>query len=295
MSRWVSRSPSPRGSVRYRSESHAGCVGCAVEVKRSRPRGRNPLGQRGGLLIAYLIAGALAMVTRSAHADLWGYLDEQGAAHFATEKLDERYQLFFKGETNLDVAARANAATPPADEDFSRSRVYQYVTKHPNVAKYAPLIERDAKLNGLDPALVKAVIAVESAFEPAAISPKGALGLMQLTPDTGARYGVVADKARSLRQKLLDPAINVSIGTRYLRDLLALFANDLGLTLAAYNAGEQAVRRYQQSIPPFPETQEYVKLVRQFYALYSPPLAAPPSPARLTIPRRRRLTDPPHS
>jgi len=159
------------------------------------------------------------------------------------------------------------------------------------VTKFAPLIERDAKLNGLDPALVKAVIAVESAFEPAAVSPKGALGLMQVTPDTGARYGVVADKARSAEQKLLDPAINLSIGTRYLRDLLALFANDLGLALAAYNAGEQAVHRYKRSIPPFPETQEYVKLVRQFYVLYRPPPATPSTPARITIPRRRRMPE----
>jgi len=168
--------------------------------------------------------------------------------------------------------------------------MYQYVTKHPNVAKFAPLIERNAKLNRVDSALVKAVIAVESAFEPTAVSPRGALGLMQLTPDTGARYGVVADKVRSAEQKLLDPAINVSIGTRYLRDLLALFANDLSLALAAYNAGEQAVRHYKQSIPPFPETQEYVKLVRQFYALYLPPPAAPP-PTRVMIPRRRRMPE----
>jgi soluble lytic murein transglycosylase-like protein len=145
-------------------------------------------------------------------------------------------------------------------------------------------------LHRVDPALVKAVIAVESAFEPAAVSPKGALGLMQLTPDTGARYGIVADKVRSAEQKLLDPAINLSIGTRYLRDLLALFANDLGLALAAYNSGEQAVRHYKQSIPPFPETQECVKLVRQFYALYRPPPAAPP-PTRVMIPRRRRIPE----
>jgi soluble lytic murein transglycosylase-like protein len=114
---------------------------------------------------------------------------------------------------------------------------------------------------------------------------------MQLTPDTGARYGVVADRARSAEQKLLDPAINLSIGTRYLHDLLALFADDLGLALAAYNAGEQTVRRYKQSIPPFPETQEYVKLVRQFYALYRPPPVAPPASTRVTIPRRHRMPE----
>lgn len=273
------------------SESHARRVGCTVDIKRPRPSGGKLRLGRSGSSIACLIAVALALFVGNARANLWGYLDEQGAAHFATEKLDERYQLFFKGETNVDAAARAKAAAPPASEDFSRSRMYQYVTRHPNVAKFAPLIERDAKLNGLDPALVKAVIAVESAFEPAAISPKGALGLMQLTPDTGARYGVVADKGRSAEQKLLDPAINLSIGTRYLRDLLVLFANDLGLALAAYNAGEQTVQNYKQSIPPFPETQEYVKLVRQFYALYRPPPVVPSAPARVMIPRRRPMPE----
>jgi soluble lytic murein transglycosylase-like protein len=273
------------------SESYARRFGSMVDGKCPRPSGGRLRSRPNGPSIAWLIAIASALCLGNARANLWGYLDEQGAAHFATEKLDERYQLFFKGETNVDAAARAKAAAPPAGEDFSRSRMYQYVTKHPNVAKFAPLIERDAKLNGLDPALVKAVIAVESAFDPAAISPKGALGLMQLTPDTGARYGVVADKGRSAEQKLLDPAINLSIGTRYLRDLLVLFANDLGLALAAYNAGENTVQYYKQSIPPFPETQEYVKLVRQFYALYRPPPAVPPAPARVMIPRRQRMPE----
>jgi soluble lytic murein transglycosylase-like protein len=273
------------------SESYARRFGSMVDGKWPRPSGGRLRSRPNGPSIAWLIAIASALFLGNARANLWGYLDEQGAAHFATEKLDERYQLFFKGETNVDAAARAKAAAPPASEDFSRSRIYQYVTRHPNVAKFAPLIERDAKLNGLDPALVKAVIAVESAFDPAAISPKGALGLMQLTPDTGARYGVVTDKGRSAEQKLLDPAINLSIGTRYLRDLLVLFANDLGLALAAYNAGENTVQYYKQSIPPFPETQEYVKLVRQFYALYRPPPAVPPAPARVMIPRRQRMPE----
>jgi len=273
------------------SEAHARRIGCTVDIKCSRPTSGRLRSWRKGSSIACLIAAASALFVANARANLWGYLDEQGAAHFATEKLDERYQLFFKGETNVDAAARAKAAAPPAGEDFSRSRMYQYVTRHPNVAKFAPLIERDAKLSGLDPALVKAVIAVESAFDPAAISPKGALGLMQLTPDTGARYGVVADKVRSAEQKLLDPAINLSIGTRYLRDLLVLFANDLGLALAAYNAGEQTVQHYKQSIPPFPETQEYVKLVRQFYVLYRPVSVVPTAPARVMIPRRHRMPE----
>ena len=156
---------------------------------------------------------------------------------------------------------------------------------HPNIARYQPLIERNARLHGLDVALVKAVIAVESAYDPAAVSAKGALGLMQVIPDTGARYGVAADSKRTLEQKLLDPEINVRIGTAYLSDLLVLFADDASLALAAYNAGEQTVLRYANRIPPYPETRGYVTLVRQFQAFYAPP--PPPAPAK---PSRLRVT-----
>jgi soluble lytic murein transglycosylase-like protein len=108
---------------------------------------------------------------------------------------------------------------------------------------------------------------------------------MQVIPDTAARYGVADDKKRSVAQKLFDPATNLRVGTRYLRDLLRIFDHDLTLALAAYNAGEGAVQRYDNRIPPYAETQEYVKLVTQLYALYKPPPALPPS--RVTIPRKR--------
>jgi soluble lytic murein transglycosylase-like protein len=111
---------------------------------------------------------------------------------------------------------------------------------------------------------------------------------MQVIPDTAARYGVVGDKRRSVADKLFDPATNLRVGTRYLRDLLALFANDVALALAAYNAGEQAVQRYDNAVPPFVETREYVKLVQQFYEVYRPPAPAPPAKARrIVVPSRK--------
>ena len=209
-------------------------------------------------------------------------MDEKGAAHFATEKLDARYELFYRGRTSLDAPAMT-AADRRALEDFKRTRMYERIANHPNIVRFQSLIEQQAKLNGVDPALVKAVIAVESSFEPAATSGKRALGLMQLTLDTAARYGIVGDARQSAEQKILEPATNIRLGTRYLHDLLVMFGDNLTLTLAAYNAGEQAVRHYRNEVPPFPETQEYVNLVQQFYALYRPP---PATPARITIPRR---------
>src|SRR5207247_5536928 len=154
---------------------------------------------------------------------------------------------------------------------FEQTPLYRRVVGHPNVRRFAALIEQSARARALNPSLVKAVIAVESAFEPDAMSAKGALGLMQIIPATAARYGLAAQRSRTIAQQLLDPPTNVRIGVRYLRDLLDLFGDDLGLALAAYNAGEESVRQSGNRIPPFPETREYVALVRQFQALYRPP------------------------
>ena len=122
---------------------------------------------------------------------------------------------------------------------------------------YAKLIEHAACEAALDPALVHAVISVESAYNATARSPAGAIGLMQLMPDTALRYGV-KDPARSLEG-------NLRAGTQYLRDLMRMFNGRLDLVLAAYNAGENAVIKYGQKIPPYAETQAYVPAVLAKY------------------------------
>lgn len=179
------------------------------------------------------------------------------------------------------------AAAESVRAAFERTSLFQRTGGSPNIHRFEALIHKHATLQNLDPALVKAVIAVESSFEPDAVSGRGAVGLMQIIPETGARYGVVGDARRSVEQKLRDPAINLSVGTRYLHDVLALFEDDLELTLAAYNAGEQTVKRYQNTVPPFVETREYVKLVRQFLSFYRPPQPAPATRVRVVIPERR--------
>jgi Transglycosylase SLT domain len=243
-----------------------------------------------GIIAGLVVVFALG-ISISAHADIWGYVDESGRSHIAIEKLDDRYQLFFKGGVRVDppdardVAAALDAKTR---EEFRNTPLFQRMTNQPNATRFEPLIQQYAKLHKLDPALVKAVIAVESAFQPDAVSPKGALGLMQIIPDTGERYGIVSDRKRTVVQKLLDPATNLQIGTRHLRALLGQFAQDLELALAAYNAGEQTVERYARTIPPFAETRQYVKLVQKFYAVYRPPPAAPPpKTTRIVIPGQR--------
>lgn len=119
------------------------------------------------------------------------------------------------------------------------------------------LIGAAAREASVDAALVHAIIAVESRYNANAVSPKGAVGLMQVLPETAARYGV----ARPDRS----PEENVKAGTRYLSDLMEQFGGRLELVLAAYNAGENAVRRFHGRIPPYPETQLYVPAVLEKY------------------------------
>jgi soluble lytic murein transglycosylase-like protein len=102
------------------------------------------------------------------------------------------------------------------------------------------------------------VVQAESAYNSKAVSTAGAMGLMQLMPATAERYGV-AD--------VWDPRQNLNGGARYLRDLLDMFKNNLKLALAAYNAGESAVMKYGNRIPPYPETQNYVRKVIDFYLI----------------------------
>lgn len=227
-----------------------------------------------------------------AQADIYGYIDAGGVTHLATEALDANYTLFMKtGEGSPDTSG---PALPP-DRALMKTRLFQRLVASPNIARYEPMIRAAAARHGLDPQLVKAVIAVESGFEPGAVSDKGAVGLMQVLPATGERYGVRADRRKSVDAKLADPMLNVEIGTRYLADLRKQFADRPELALAAYNAGENAVIRYRHTIPPFPETLAYVKLVDQFHAYYRPTLGQvdPAARVRVTVPAaRRNMPDP---
>ena len=180
-----------------------------------------------------LVAAAAGQV---AHADIYSFVDDSGVTHFSNVPVDGRYHLL--------LAEPAEA--PPAQPG-------KWLAKSTD---YDPLIERAARAAALRPELVRAVIVVESAFNPRAVSKHGALGLMQLKPSTARRYGV---------SNAFDPEQNITAGAHYLRDLLARFGNDLELTLAAYNAGEEAVERYGRSIPPFSETRHYVPTVLRVY------------------------------
>lgn len=120
---------------------------------------------------------------------------------------------------------------------------------------YGPIIEKAAKKHSIDRELVHVVIRAESNYDPFAISSAGAMGLMQLMPATARQYGVY---------NVFDPAQNIEGGVRYLKDLVKLFGGKTSLVLAAYNAGQEAVRRYK-GIPPYPETKSYIAAIMKTY------------------------------
>lgn len=141
-------------------------------------------------------------------------------------------------------------------DELAQAVAAQRVPSAEEIAKLRPVIDRVAHRYGLDPRLLHAVIRAESGYNPNALSARGAIGLMQLLPGTGRRYGV---------EDLFDPRANVEAGARYLRYLLRLFQNDLELALAGYNAGEGSVIRAGNQIPNYPQTLAYVPKVLDYY------------------------------
>jgi soluble lytic murein transglycosylase-like protein len=230
-----------------------------------------------GLALVLAAAGA-------ARADVWGHVDRNGVAHFAAEKLDERYELFYRGGESYDTADGLPDRTPRpvAVPTSSTSRLIAYFEVSPAYKQVKHHLREASLTHGIDYELLQALIATESGFDAAAVSPKGAVGLMQLMPATAERYGVTGDRRIPLDRKLADPLTNIRIGSRYLRYLLDLYPGNLELALAAYNAGEGAVQRAGGRVPGFRETQNYVKTVLQLYTMLKPPsVAARTAPARV--------------
>jgi soluble lytic murein transglycosylase-like protein len=200
---------------------------------------RHRLGRRLVARLGSLSLGVALWVNGSdAHADIYKYVDKDGVIHFSN--------VSKKGK----LVARAKPATKGA------SALRRDPAKTPD--EYDAYIREAASLYQIPEALVRAVIRVESNFDPRAISHANAQGLMQLIPATAERM-LVSDP--------FDARQNVLGGTRYLRILANLFNGNLQLTLAAYNAGEGAVIRYR-GIPPYQETQAYVTRVMQYYNIY---------------------------
>lgn len=241
-----------------------------------------------GLLRLSVLGLLLCFLQQQACADLWAHVDERGVTHFAAEQLDERYQLFFRG-TEFDSTRDGPAGQPqlmPHALPSAGARLLAFFDIAPGYKSIKHHLRAAAQQQAVDYELLQALIATESGFDTQAVSPKGAVGLMQLMPATASRFGVRADARRTVEQKLTDPAVNVPTGTRYLRYLLDLFPGRMDLALAAYNAGEGAVQKAGNQIPAFKETQNYVRTVMALYTQLKPPA---PVQAQRAVPGRVRM------
>jgi hypothetical protein len=192
-------------------------------------------------LLGILLGFSLCIASSVANSEIYRYIDPQGRLVF-TDK--PKHAGYIRLKKTVD-------GWKTVSPSYSWKR---------NKKKFTPTIERAAKKHQLSHHLIHAVITVESAYNPQALSKAGAQGLMQLMPSTAQRFGV---------NDAYNPYQNIAGGSEYLKRLLTLFEGDLSLALAAYNAGENAVKKYNNTIPPYKETQNYVKKVLKHYKKYS--------------------------
>jgi len=186
--------------------------------------------------------------------DIYSFVDEDGVIHFSNAPSDPRYAVTEQGEANRSAGIGARHSIYGHGRDISLCKERDCI-KSPELSK---LVYETASRHGVDPDLLKAIIEVESGGRPDARSRKGAVGLMQLMPETAAEVGV---KDRTDRHQ------NIRGGTIYFRNLLERFGGNVVLALAAYNAGPASVEKYK-GIPPYLETVRYVRKVLEAWNRY---------------------------
>jgi len=196
-------------------------------------------------------------------ADVYSFVEADGTVRFSNQPDDPRYKLYLREPAEYKLRDTKEFRNLRNPGDF---RLRAPWGKRPDLLENPALEGKPfqehvivaAKNTQLDPALIHAVIAAESNYNPNAVSEKGAVGLMQLMPGTARRYGV-KDK------EIKHPEKNITAGAQYLADLIRMFDGDLKLALASYNAGENVVLRYGRKVPPYAETQAYVPRVLRVY------------------------------
>jgi len=213
----------------------------------------------------------LTLISSYASAEMFKNISQDGRITY-TNKPSKHFQLLTSttSRATLDIYKRVDGSgrayyTDQPEKGFNykliirgRPKTYAKDLKFmsSNKLKFIDLVARAAAKHQMDPRLLHAVIQAESAYNPNAVSSAGAAGLMQLMPATARRYGV---------NDGMDDEQNVDAGARYLKDLLAMFNSNLKLAVAGYNAGEGAVMKFNNTVPPYPETQNYVQQVLKLY------------------------------
>jgi hypothetical protein len=205
---------------------------------------------------------SLLFTAASSHAamdEVWGFVDGAGVAHVADHAVDSRYTLLLRGREVDDGNDRVPGKT------MSRSKLLTWLEFAPEVKAAQPLLREAEAATGIDAELLKAVIAVESGYKGDSVSPRGAVGLMQITPATASRYLTREETAaRPVDDHLRDARSNILIGARMLADLTRRFGG-IHLALAAWNAGEGRVRRSNGQMPAIAETRAHVHMVLELY------------------------------
>jgi hypothetical protein len=197
---------------------------------------------------ALTIAALLSMPLLPAFADIYQFTDDQGVIHFSNVSIgnSKKYKKIKSASAKEQYTTAAPQSTAPSAMPLSSSNM---------PSAYVEIIHSACDRHGVDPALVHAIVKVESDFNPYALSRKGAMGLMQLMPRTAVDMNV---------RNTFNPHENIDGGVKYLRYLIDRYEGNLSLALAAYNSGETAVKRWG-TIPPFPETQNYVQRILKIY------------------------------
>ncbi len=184
------------------------------------------------MAILVALISVLLTLQSDTHAEIYQYIDAKGTISLTNVPSDARYRRI----------------------DLHPNRLHPVLSEQ----ELEPVINRFSRQHQLHPALIRAIIKAESDFDPRAVSRAGAIGLMQLMPQTAVRLEV---------RDLYDPEDNIRGGTKYLRQLLDRFRGNLPLALAAYNAGEHVVDRYR-TLPPIDETRQYVRKVLRYYRIF---------------------------
>ncbi|MGM9426721.1 lytic transglycosylase domain-containing protein [Hydrogenophaga sp. MI9] len=218
------------------------------------------------LLSLALLASSLAVPAR---AEIWAFRDRNGVTHYSDRPLNARSELLYRGSGMGGPIARPG----PGARAMASTLTVTQLELSTRFRAVRHLIREAASEHGLEFELLQAVIATESGFDPGAVSPKGAVGLMQVMPDTAERFGVRPLGKQSVSERLTDPRTNIQAGARYLAWLISTFGGDVRLAVAAYNAGEGAVLRAGRQVPNYPETIDYVRKVTNLHYSLKPPRA----------------------
>lgn len=185
---------------------------------------------------------------------LWGYVDGAGLAHFASNQVDSRYEQVLRETEGPRVFGKTQGT----------DGLLTWLEISPDVKALQPVLDDAARSTGVDEELIKAVITVESNYNARAVSPRGAVGLMQLTPVTADRYGTREERQVPAAQRMLDARTNVFTGARMLADLTRRYGG-IDIALAAWNAGEGTVRKAGGQMPDIAETEAHVHMVLELY------------------------------